>query len=54
MLGRLMWLVATRQFGTKTIRILEWTIRTVDCSYPPGLFVLWIIRTVLSNLTHIN
>jgi len=25
---------------------VPWTVRTVDCSYPPGLFVPWTVRTV--------
>jgi len=25
----------------------SWTVRTMDCSYPPGLFVPWTIRTIL-------
>ena len=32
--------------GTPTTATGTWTFRTVDCSYPPGLFVAWSIRTI--------
>jgi len=55
------------EWGPKSLRMLFFdfsllsdiyqgsrTIRTLDCSYPPGLFVPWTIRTITGRFVHVE